>query len=268
MKLIKNLLFIVLLIVGLSSCSQGRWVYTKSYHKVQNKKIQKKLGVEFADLELRLDIKSKSDSACFLGEYIENESPKNDVLLSSADEILTASLDKGYVISINSGKKRAVNVENQLLISKPIFQQDCDLIIFTDGTEVQAKVLEVGSIEIKYKECSNLEGPTFSKYKTEVFMIKYANGTSTVIKKEKMSADSVDDEDSIESEFDKSQTVAFVLCLLLGALGIHRFYLGHIGIGILYLLTGGLCGIGVIVDLILIGTGNLKPKKGNYKDRW
>lgn len=36
----------------------------------------------------------------------------------------------------------------------------------------------------------------------------------------------------------------------LGAAGIHRFLIGQVGMGILYLLTGGLCVIGTIVDLI------------------
>lgn len=46
--------------------------------------------------------------------------------------------------------------------------------------------------------------------------------------------------------------VSFVLCLLLGYLGIHKFYEGKIGLGILYLLTWGLCGIGWIIDCIVI----------------
>lgn len=36
----------------------------------------------------------------------------------------------------------------------------------------------------------------------------------------------------------------------LGIAGIHRFIIGHIGMGLLYLLTGGLCFIGTIVDLV------------------
>lgn len=36
----------------------------------------------------------------------------------------------------------------------------------------------------------------------------------------------------------------------LGVAGVHRLIIGHIGMGILYLLTGGLCVIGTIVDLI------------------
>ncbi|NLP20268.1 MAG: TM2 domain-containing protein [Bacteroidales bacterium] len=65
---------------------------------------------------------------------------------------------------------------------------------------------------------------------------------------------------------DKSLVVAIVLWFFLGLLGIHRFYLGHIGMGILYLLTGALCGIGWIIDIILLVTGGLQPKGGKYID--
>lgn len=44
-----------------------------------------------------------------------------------------------------------------------------------------------------------------------------------------------------------------LLTALLGLIivaGVHRFILGQIGMGILYLLTGGLCLIGTIVDLV------------------
>lgn len=64
----------------------------------------------------------------------------------------------------------------------------------------------------------------------------------------------------------KSQIVALVLVLLVGLLGIHRFYLGHIGVGVLMLLTGGLCGILALIDLIRIVTGDLKPKYEDYSE--
>ncbi len=44
--------------------------------------------------------------------------------------------------------------------------------------------------------------------------------------------------------------LALALIGLFGVAGIHRFFVGHIGMGILYLLTGGLCLIGTIVDMI------------------
>lgn len=63
-----------------------------------------------------------------------------------------------------------------------------------------------------------------------------------------------------------SQLVALLLCLFIGSLGIHRFYLGYIGIGIIQLLTFGCCGLWTLIDLIMIITGSLKPNGGEYTD--
>lgn len=47
---------------------------------------------------------------------------------------------------------------------------------------------------------------------------------------------------------EKSYTVSWVCLVFLGIFGVHRFYLGKIGTGVLYLLTVGLLGIGIIYD--------------------
>lgn len=60
----------------------------------------------------------------------------------------------------------------------------------------------------------------------------------------------------------KSRAVALVLAILLGALGVHRFYAGKVGTGVLYLFTGGLFGIGIIVDAITIAAGNFRDSYG------
>ena len=62
----------------------------------------------------------------------------------------------------------------------------------------------------------------------------------------------------------KSALTALLLCLFLGALGIHRFYVGKIGTGILMLLTAGGFGIWSLIDLIVIACGNFTDKYGNY----
>ena len=61
---------------------------------------------------------------------------------------------------------------------------------------------------------------------------------------------------------EKNWVVTLLLCIFLGGLGAHRFYVGKIGTGIIYLLSGGLLGIGWLVDLILILVGNFKDREG------
>jgi TM2 domain-containing membrane protein YozV len=60
----------------------------------------------------------------------------------------------------------------------------------------------------------------------------------------------------------KDWLTTLLLCIFLGELGIHRFYTGHIGIGIVQLITGGGCGIWWLIDLILIITDKFKDAKG------
>ena len=58
----------------------------------------------------------------------------------------------------------------------------------------------------------------------------------------------------------KSKGTALILCILFGYLGVHHFYVGKIGMGILYLFTMGLFGFGWIFDIIMIATGSFKDK--------
>lgn len=50
----------------------------------------------------------------------------------------------------------------------------------------------------------------------------------------------------------RNKWVAFFLCLFLGYFGAHKFYEGKIGMGILYLFTGGLLGFGWLIDCIAL----------------
>ena len=59
------------------------------------------------------------------------------------------------------------------------------------------------------------------------------------------------------------QIIAILLCLFLGGLGIHRFYLGYTTIGVIQLLTAGGCGVWVLIDFIRLIIGDLGRAGGS-----
>ncbi len=60
----------------------------------------------------------------------------------------------------------------------------------------------------------------------------------------------------------RSRWIAALLCLFLGVLGVHRFYVGKVGTGLIYLFTGGLFGIGLLYDLFCIVVGWFRDGMG------
>lgn len=228
---------------------------------------------------------NKSDAIIFkpsmsnllLNEQIATNN-SNSLLTASTEsnisktEIIEESLIKLKKIKINQKKisKLLKRINKKTQNNNPILSQlisPCDVVIMMDGSEVTAKILEITPYEIKYKNCDNLEGPTFTKSLSTVFKIKYANGTSQMMNNTQDNYTEDSDILGLGLTDGKSQEIALALfgfCLI-GFFGIHRMYLGYWGLGILHLLTAGFCFIGTIVDLVKILDGSLKPKNGEYK---
>jgi len=61
---------------------------------------------------------------------------------------------------------------------------------------------------------------------------------------------------------EKDWIVTLVLAILLGGLGIDRFYAGSVGLGVLKLITFGGFGFWWLIDIIMLVTGNYKDGSG------
>ena len=66
----------------------------------------------------------------------------------------------------------------------------------------------------------------------------------------------------------KSRLAAALLAWFLGVLGIHRFYVGKVGTGLLMLVTLGGLGIWALIDFIVILVGSFKDKEGRRLINW
>ena len=60
----------------------------------------------------------------------------------------------------------------------------------------------------------------------------------------------------------KDWLTALLLSFFLGIFGIDRFYLGYTALGILKLITLGLCGIWALIDVLIIAMGNMTDSRG------
>lgn len=95
---------------------------------------------------------------------------------------LTASLDNATIPDIkmtNSFSSNENTNPGRGVMAGILLQPTmCDTIILRRGDDILGKVIEIGQDEIKYRKCDNLNGPSYAIRKSEVFVIKYVNGTS------------------------------------------------------------------------------------------
>ena len=109
-------------------------------------------------------------------QYV-NEHPNNILSNELENENLIASTKKVFV----NNKKHFVSLSKKVeeLIE---VDGDCDNIIFKNGDELSAKVIEITQDVVKYKRCDNLDGPLISVNKYELLMIRYKNGSKEIFK--------------------------------------------------------------------------------------
>jgi len=67
---------------------------------------------------------------------------------------------------------------------------------------------------------------------------------------------------------DKSRAAAAILAWFLGVIGIHRFYVGKVGTGVLMIVTLGGLGFWALIDFIMILVGSFKDSDGKPLANW
>ncbi|MEM0991450.1 MAG: hypothetical protein AAF806_13260 [Bacteroidota bacterium] len=149
---------------------------------------------------------------------------------------------------------------------------NCDLMILKNGDEIEAKVTEINSSEVKFRRCDNLDGPVYTKKKSEVFMIKYSNGTKEMISS---TADPVTEPATTNQSYnnynssnrnipdpyaDNENTaggwvVGILGGLLLGLLGLLLAFVFEKGAKRRAFFSGWAIGFGILILLILAAAG-------------
>ncbi len=105
---------------------------------------------------------------------------------SLSNEFGTANWNNDVLTSTNYVKRPIVNLLSRLdsVLDLPLVNTivvaGCDTVILKNGDQISAKISEIGVTEIKYKKCEYTDGPTYTILKSEVFMVRYSNGSTEI----------------------------------------------------------------------------------------
>lgn len=135
---------------------------------------------------------------------------------------------------------------NVFLLCYSAFAQDT--LILKDGKEISSKILEVNVNDIKYKRSDNIDGPTYTVKKSEIFILKYANGTKDVVTQEAKTQTTETQAATAEDMYFKGQMDA------------ARYYKKYRGAGTATLITTLAAG-GIIALIPAIACSATKPKE-------
>lgn len=132
----------------------------------------------------------------------------------------------------------------------PLEGATCSYCGYVEPQETQNSRMENGYVnpqDVNNNGYANPQGANNNGYGTEVF-------TNSV--------PVYPNQQYAEACSPKSKMLALVLCFLVGYLGIHRFYVGKYGTGIVWFVTAGCFGFGWVVDIIMIAIGSFTDSTG------
>lgn len=144
--------------------------------------------------------------------------------------------------------KKFIILGISLFVSAAVQAQD--VIIMRSGEQVESKVEEVGDKQIRYRKYANPDGPVYSVSSSEVFVIRFENGTREVITPETPVADAVTEEDAKYSHVKQAVAQAKAPIrdkhMLWGVRASYGY--GYISTSASDGPSGGAWGVGVVLD--------------------
>lgn len=169
----------------------------------------------------------------------EQLNQKVEEITETTEPELTASANKTDLPRLNKFVPKQIQIGNDSC---------ADVIVFRDGTEMTAKVVEIFNGTIKYLPCNNLDGPLRVSNGDKIFMVKYANGTKEVFKETaKTSAPTAKPQAPKEKELNMLALASFILSMF----------------WFLYFIPAI---VACILGIIAMKQINANPEK--YKNRW
>jgi hypothetical protein len=158
-----NRLILLLPLLILFSCTVQKRKYQKGFY------VEHKGKALPSNLSHTIQYKSQETLQPITEQGVaENKTPaaKKETVFASADKSLSGLFP------------------HEKKIKSPNPPDSCDMILFRDGREVNARVFEISGKEIRYKRCEMPDGPDFVSLKADVFMIRYSNGVTEHFKAE------------------------------------------------------------------------------------
>lgn len=183
-----NIIIALASVLLISSCAMQKRHYMKGYY-FSNKDSKPSVSTNVPKQpKTPLEVENKAVETVKQG-IVELNIPKQESLLAS------------------------VKPFKQTRVHKKL-DNDCDVMILKTGEEISCKVTEITLNEVKYKKCDNLNGPTISIRKSDVFIIKYSNGTKDILNT--LSNDDKQPIDKSKLKFNAAAIVGFTFALIGG----------------------------------------------------
>lgn len=201
----QKILYILPLLI-LFSCSVQKRKYQKGFYVSNNK-----------------HAKTKSTS-------LNKENKKNELALKTSILHFNSEKDAELTASINNNtsflERKPINLYSRINDSL------CDKITLKNGDEIYVNVLELTPALIKYKKCNEPESPLYIVKKTEVFSIKYSNGTKELMETETKSQSNTKNPNTVTNSRNyKQQTHPLAIWSLVS------FILGFFTLGIGFIVA-------------------------------